>query len=172
MTSSLSSGRLGTIALLTAASALVLTGCGNSETRNPATGEIVEGGTTDIFTLQIGDCIVDPAAAGATSDDPVETASVSTVPCAESHDYEVYFHSTVSLTEYPEDEDELWYEGEEICYNAFQSFVGTPYETSTLDFFYYVPTKESWTLANDRAVDCLVFDPAGPVTGSLKNSQR
>ncbi len=46
------------------------------------------------------------------------------------------------------------------------------YEESTLDFFYYVPTQESWTLAIDRTVDCLLFDPAGPATGSPKGAQR
>ncbi len=165
---------------IVAAAAVLLTGCssvistfgGNSEVRDETTGEIVEGGTTDIFTLQIGDCINEPGAAGATSDDPVETAEVATVPCSEPHDYEVYFHDEVSFDEYPTNEDDLWAEGENFCYQAFEPFVGMAYEESTLDFFYDVPTQESWTLANDRAVDCLLFDPAGPATESLKGAQR
>ncbi len=100
--------------LLTGCSSVISTFGGNSEVRDETTGEIVEGGTTDIFTLQIGDCINEPGAAGATSDDPVETAEVATVPCSAPHDYEVYFHDEVSFDEYPTNEDDLWAEGENI----------------------------------------------------------
>lgn len=74
-----------------ATAAVAVSGCsileqftgGGTATRDD-TGEVVEGNdNTDVFTLQVGDCLND-----ATASETVET--IPTVPCAEPHDSEIY----------------------------------------------------------------------------------
>ena len=49
----------------------------------------------------------------------------------------------------------------------FEQFVGEAYLDSRFDFSYYYPTEASWS-RGDREVLCVIYDPAGPVTGSLE----
>lgn len=130
------------------------------ETRDEETGEIVTGGTTDVFQIRLGDCLNDPAH----DQDVVE---VETVPCAEPHDYEVYHHAELPDGEYPVG---VSGQADEICSTAFETFVGMPLEVSTLEFSHYTPTVGSW-LDGDRAVDCLIYG-AEQTAGSLKGAAR
>ena len=52
------------------------------------------------------------------------------------------------------------------CLAQFDAFVGLAYDSSTLDFYEYRPSEESWA-SGDRTVSCVIWDPAGQVTGSL-----
>ncbi len=157
------------IAVATAAvAALLLSGCSlinsltGGETRDD-TGTIVEGGTTDVFALAVGDCIGASTGTGEVSDVP-------TVPCAEPHDDEVYADFPLADGDYP-GEDAIFEQADQGCYDAFAPFVGIAYEDSTLDFSYYYPTSGSWA-QGDRLISCLIFDPAGQTTGSLEGAAR
>lgn len=137
---------------------------GSSEQRND-TGEIVEGGTTDVFTLAVGDCLTDTGSG-------VEVSEVPTVPCADPHAYEVYSELTLDAGDYPGD-DVVSQKAEEGCAAAFEPFVGLAYDSSTLDYTYYTPTETTWTQIDDRLVSCLISDTANAeTTGSLKGSAR
>ncbi|ALJ20088.1 septum formation family protein [Microbacterium sp. No. 7] len=136
-------------------------GPADTETRDAETGEIVEGGTTDVFTIRVGDCLNDPTTDG-------EVYEVTTVPCGEPHDYEVYHHAELADGEYPADLDE---QADALCMAAFADFVGVPFEESMLGFTYYTPTVQSWVQGGDRAVDCLVYDQA-LTTGTLAGTAR
>ena len=67
------------------------------------------------------------------------------------------------------------------CVPAFTEFVGVDYYESTLDFWWMTPTEETWTQANDRLVQCIVYEPdpadatgetSLEVTGSLEGAAR
>ncbi len=143
-----------------AAATLLLTACGQSETRDES-GEITTGGDTDVFTLQVGDCL------GA-----IETGEVNdvpTVPCSEPHQLEVFGEYSFPDGDYPGD-DTISTTADEECIALFDAFVGLAYEESALGVTYYTPTQESWESGDDRLVSCLVGDPAQDVTGSLEGA--
>jgi hypothetical protein len=134
--------------------------------------ELLEGGDTDVYDLSVGDCINDPVEP--LPDEVVEVDSVDTVDCAEPHEAEVY-----ALTDLPGDaaasfpgDDAVAQQADEICIGGFQDYVGAPYESSSLDYSYYVPTAQSWS-RGDREVACLAVDYEGELlTGSVRGSGR
>jgi hypothetical protein len=159
---------LGAGALLLAG--LTLSGCSvlqdlvEPEPVRDATGEVVEGGQGDVFTVSVGDCLTEPAESGEVSDVPI-------VPCSEPHDAEIYHDFTLGGTEFPGDE-EVTRLADEGCIAAFEGFVGLPFEQSTLELSYYSPTETSWNQLEDRLVSCLIFAPEGPSSGSLEDATR
>jgi len=160
--------RAGLLAAAALAVTLPLAGCSNpfgafNDAVRDDTGEIAEGGQVDIFTIQVGDCLaVVPEG---------ETSSVGAVPCAEEHDGEVFHDFSLPAGDFPGDEavTDASLEG---CDAAFGQFVGVSWDESTLDYSYYAPTEETWTELDDRLVSCVIVDPAGPVTGTLKGAAR
>ncbi|MGR2751403.1 septum formation family protein [Agromyces arachidis] len=146
-------------ASLTGCSAIgqFLTGPAQPE-RDATTQEITEAGDADVFALRVGDCL-DMVVA-----DQVE--SVPVVPCSEPHSDEVYHDFQMPDGEFPGD-DAVNSAAETGCLDAFQPFVGMAFEESQLDISWYVPTQDSWNQMNDRAISCMVSDPAGEVTGTL-----
>jgi hypothetical protein len=147
--------------------ALPLTGCALGDLlpapqpeRDETTQEIVEEGQADVFALRVGDCM-----------NTVEEELVSevpVVPCAEPHDDEVYFDFLLDDGEYPGD-DAVLEVADTGCLPEFEAFVGLAYDSSTLDFYAYRPSEESWA-TGDRTVSCVIWDPAGQVTGSLQGA--
>lgn len=122
-------------------------------------GRIIEANEqTDAFALQVGDCLDDATATG-------EVETVPTVPCDEPHDSEIYSSHQLGQSGYP-GVDVVIEQAESLCLPAFEQFVGEPYLESRFDFSYYYPTEESWA-NGDREVLCVIYDPEGPVTGSL-----
>lgn len=161
-------GRRSPIALVAVgAVALFLSGCSIIGPLVPADepvrdedGLIVEPNEqTDAFTLVVGDCLDDAEAQG-------EITTVPTVPCSDPHDSEIYAAFELTGSAYP-GEDTVTGKAEVLCLPAFEEFVGEPYLDSRFDFAYYYPTAESWA-SGDREVLCVIYDPAGPVTGSLR----
>ncbi|RPF28440.1 septum formation family protein [Georgenia muralis] len=145
-----------------------LTGCGPTAVRDD-TGAVATAGTVDAFSVALGDCVSEGGAEA--SEEVVEVSQVEVVPCAESHDSEVYAVFDLADGEFPGDEAVMG-SADEGCYGAFAEFVGAAYEDSTLDFGTYFPTEESWNGFDDREVVCLLVDPAGAVTGTLKGAAR
>ncbi|GAA1700631.1 hypothetical protein GCM10009792_21000 [Microcella alkalica] len=158
---------LGVLAVASATAAL--SGCaflsqftGAGEAQRDTEGQVVEGNeSTDVFTLRVGDCLND---SGAT--EQVET--VPTTPCDEPHDSEVYASVIMTEDDYPRQEAILERADVE-CLTEFEAFVGGSWDDSPYDFSYYFPTEGSWG-EGDREILCVIYDPAGPVTGSLEGS--
>lgn len=122
-------------------------------------GRIIEPNEqTDAFALQVGDCLDDATETG-------EVQTVPTVPCDEPHDSEIYSAHLLGQSAYPGEEAVIG-QAEALCLPAFEQFVGEPYLESRFDFSYYYPTEASWA-NGDREVLCVIYDPEGPVTGSL-----
>lgn len=149
------------------AASLLLAGCsllpGNSTggaTSNPDTGS---GGSVGVFTVQVGDCLNDPGVAGQITD-------VVQVDCAQPHNSEVYASIQMTDGQFP-GEAAVKEQALADCTTEFTAFVGMEYTASALDFSYYYPTENTWA-NGDREILCLIVDPAGPVTGSLRGAAR
>lgn len=101
-------------------------------------------------SLKVGDCFDDTAAMFAGE----EFFRVPSVPCTQPHDNEV-FH----VAQYPgatfvlDDIDRF---ADLVCYGAFEPYVGRSYETSVIDYAWFVPTADSWR-RGDREVTCIAF---------------
>lgn len=133
---------------------------GDTATRDDS-GEVIEGNdSTDVFTIQVGDCLND-----ATASETVET--IPTVPCSEPHDSEVYFSLMLDGDAFP-GSDAVKAEADAACLDAFAGFAGVEYSDSLYFYSYYIPTESSWA-GGDREILCTIFDEAGQVTGSLQN---
>jgi hypothetical protein len=154
-----------------ATAAVALSGCsileqftgGGNATRDDS-GEVVEGNdNTDVFTLQVGDCLND-----ATASETVET--IPTVPCAEPHDSEIYASIILEGDTFPGSEAVIA-EADAACLEAFPGFAGIEYADSQYYYSYYFPTEGSWA-GGDREILCTIYDEAGQVTGSLENIGR
>lgn len=161
--------RTGSIVAALTVGALTLTGCSaisnlfpQEAARDAETQEISEAGETDVFSLAVGDCFNDQ--------DATEIDSVEAIPCSDAHDYEAYLAFDVS--------DEEAYPGDEVvsqaaqdgCLAGFDTFVGMPYEDSSLDFNYLSPTEGSWE-SGDHEILCIVMGP-DKTTGSLAGVTR
>ena len=147
------------IVTASAAALLLLSACGQSETRDEG-GEIVSGGDTDVFSLE--------------SLEQTEISSVPTVPCADPHNNEVYGEYTFPEGDFP-GADVVEQTAMEQCLALWESFVGIPYnaETSTLEVFPIYPLQAGWEGADDRLVTCAIWDKTSPeVTGSLAGAAR
>jgi hypothetical protein len=133
-------------------------------TAQPPTTAAPEGPEdTNVFTLQVGDCLVDPSSEGEVSEIPV-------VPCSEPHTGEIFLSHTMTETALPSDAE---MEGiiDETCVTQFATFVGIPYEDSVLEVSWLSPTAESWD-AGDRELLCIVNGPSNQVVGTLEGSNR
>lgn len=142
------------------AAAFALSGCALLERpERDSTGQVTEGEeTTDVFTLRVGDCLND-------ADATEQVDTVPTTPCDEPHDSEVFASVIVPEDEYP-GQGAILELADVECLAEFETFVGGPWDASPYDFSYYFPTEGSWS-EGDREILCVIYDPEGPVTGSL-----
>lgn len=100
------------------------------------------------------------------TDEPSEVGELPILDCTEPHDGEVYFIHSFEGDEYPAD---VLTTADEVCFNEFESYVGAPYETSSLDIQYLYPTESSWDLG-DREVVCIVVPLEGQLSEVVKGS--
>ncbi len=117
--------------------------------------------------LPTGTCVTDTSR-------PEDVASVTPTDCAAEHTGEVYL--SVVLTQ-PADTPypglEVLEEGaRELCRGqAFETYVGVPFAESRFFTYALVPTEASWA-GGDRDVACVLYDVAGPMTGTQQGSGR
>lgn len=113
------------------------------------------------LAYEIGDCFLEPTP---------DMAHPRFLECSEPHDYEVYSEFEVPDTpdgDYPGDE-RMFQAADEGCLDAFDDFVGAPWEESLYDFAFVAPDEETWTDYDDRLVQCFAVDPEGQHAGSLE----
>ncbi len=156
----------GLAALILGAASLALAGCslfgGTSGTPTHASTD-ASTDSADVFTIKVGDCLNDGALEG-------QVSTVPTVDCSKPHDSEAFASIIMTDGEFPGD-DAVKTQAESGCTAQFNTFIGMDYGTSKLDYSYYYPTSDSWA-QGDREILCLVLDPAGQTTGSLKGAAR
>lgn len=123
-------------------------------------------GGASVQEFSVGQCINDPIVA---EDAEQEVGELPVVDCSEPHTGEVFFVEVLTDAEYPADAATR---GDEICYNAFEPFVGISYEESALYVTSLYPTTTSWD-AGDRQIVCLIIDADGAqMTGSAKGTAQ
>ena len=162
-------GAVGVLLALTGCSALEGVLSGGEPVRDDATGQIVEAAEASAFQIRVGDCM--NSGPEAQSEETFEVETVPTVPCSEPHDSEIYASHQLPDGDYPGD-DAVALAGDEVCYEEFTGFVGKTWDESVLEYTMFFPTQESWESMDDREVLCIVLDPSGDVTGSLKGAAR
>lgn len=140
--------------------ALVAGGCGSSTD---------EAGASTLFRLQTGDCFTSSAG---TSDRIVEIKDVTTVPCADAHDGEVFAvvpYPAAGKAAYPGDEAVAEFASGE-CLARFTDYTGTTYDDSDLQIATVRPDRDSWTEKDDRDVACVLYQPGVTLTGSRRKA--
>lgn len=150
---------------------LSLSGCsfiqgltGGNDANRDDQGNVQEQDNIDIFSLKLGDCKMADDTTG-------EIQDADVVPCDQPHDEEVFFEYTMDDGEF--DSAAITTAGNDVCYGEeFTNFIGIPYDDSTLKVWYLTPTQQTWEQANDRLIQCIVTDPAGQTTDSLKGSKK
>ncbi|AXL12370.1 hypothetical protein DXT68_09625 [Microbacterium foliorum] len=149
---------------LTGCSAIngILGGGAGDADRDEETGQVTESSNIDIFALKLGDCKM------ASASGLIEDADV--VPCDQPHDEEVYYEITMKDGEFSEEDVDT--ASQECIGDAYTSFIGVAYDDSALEVYPITPTQDTWDQLNDRVVQCVVTDPAGQTTGSLKGAAR
>ncbi|GLK18342.1 septum formation family protein [Herbiconiux flava] len=165
----ISPSRLSFAAAALLVTGLSLTGCtalfpsSAPPATDSSTGEEIEQTDTDVFALSVGQCLNDT--------DGTEVSEVPLVDCADEHDFEVYSDFELTGDEFP-GTDEINTQADAQCLSDFESFVGISYDDSTLGYTYFTPTEGSWTDGDDRLVSCLIGDPNGKVSGTLKGAAK
>jgi len=149
---------------LTGCSAInsILGGGSGDADRDEDTGQVTESANIDIFSLKLGDCKMESPSG------LIEDADV--VPCDQPHDEEVYYEITMDDGEFSEEAVDA--ASQECIGDAYTTFVGITYDESALEVFPITPTKDTWDGFDDRVVQCVIVDPAGQTTGSLKGAAR
>jgi hypothetical protein len=122
--------------------------------------------TNSVEDLKPGDCFDDPTANGEFIE---EIETVPMVDCDDPHDNEVYANLNAVDGAFPGD-DALYEEAVVRCLPLFESYVGSPYDTSRLDIVPITPLAEGWA-DGDRAITCVLYDlELNKLTGSMKSS--
>jgi hypothetical protein len=144
------------------------------ETTTTTEAPVEAGQVLYVYRPGVGDCF-DRRRLG-----PDEGGSrvVLLLDCSLPHTFEVFWVfdlDEAALDRTPGGVPEQGYPGEDpiiavakrTCVQPFADFVGRPYERSTLELGWVVPTAGQWDDGN-RTVGCTVYDPAG---GRLIDSQ-
>jgi hypothetical protein len=150
---------LGSVAI----AGLLVVGLGacSDDPERDESGAVTEGGDESVFEIAVGDCMTD-SATGQVSDLPV-------VPCTEPHVGEVYHTYEVPGDTFPGDFSQVT---TEQCEGpAFQEYVGVAYQQSAFVYTTLEPTAQSWE-QGDHELVCVLTDPAGNTTGSLRGANR
>ena len=153
-------------AVLALVGILFLGGDGDGADAEP-TPTTAAGDPVAVDLVEVGTCFNDPGDEGTQ-----QYTDLPVVGCDEPHDNEVYhLFDAPGGAAYPGDE-EIAQVTEAGCYEAFEAYVGKPYEQSNLEILAVPPTQEVWE-SGDREVLCAVYDAertelTGPVRGSAR----
>ena len=140
-----------------------LSGC----TATAATSTPVPTGSAtvaNVFAMKVGDCLTDDNSLGGDA----TVTHVPIVKCSVSHTSEVIASILLkgANAAYP-GTDSVNATADQRCNAPYEKFTGATLKTTALDYTFYVPTAGGWK-QGDRQILCVVYNPAGPVTGSLK----
>ncbi|KJQ55562.1 hypothetical protein RS85_00626 [Microbacterium sp. SA39] len=136
-------------------------GSGDAD-RDEETGQVTESANVDVFSVKVGDCMLDTGTGTLTD--------ANVVPCTDPHDQEIYHEIIMEDGEFSE--DAINAASEDCIGDAYTSFIGVAYADSAFDVTTITPTKKSWEQGDDRILQCVIVDPAGQTTGSLEGAGR
>ncbi|GAA3218277.1 hypothetical protein GCM10017691_00970 [Pseudonocardia petroleophila] len=122
---------------------------------------------TSVLNLEVGQCIADAA----TGD---QVSSLPTVDCSEPHAGEIYALPQLPDGDFPGDEA-VNEQAQQLCSGqAFQDYVGKPYQDSEIYYSTLSPSLETWNEDDDREIVCILTTQDGsPLeAGSLRGANR
>lgn len=132
-------------------------------------GGTEKAGASALFHLQPGECFHSSAG---TAGRTVEVKDVSSVPCGDAHDGEVFAvvtHPAAKDVAYPGDEAVADFAGAE-CLQRFPAYTGASYDDSDLEVASVRPDHDSWVDKDDRDVACVLYQKDGTLTGSRRKA--
>lgn len=127
------------------------------------------GGAITLFNLETGQCFHSSAG---TEGRTVEVEDVTTLPCTEAHDGEVFAvatHPAAMDARYPGDDAVADFAAAE-CLEQFPAYTGASYDDSELEVATVRPDADSWADRDDRQVACVLYQKDGSLTGSRRRS--
>lgn len=141
----------------------------STTTTAPATSTTVPGIAVNENTLRIDECFNrdEGLSAGRTRD------ITTLVDCDDPHGFQIFFNLP-----YPADET-VEYPGDDImedfalaaCYQGFEGWSGSIYETSALEIGVFAPDREEFEEQSYRTILCYVFRADGDVlVGTARNA--
>jgi len=120
------------------------------------------GNSTSAFNMKVGQCIQIP--------DGDRVSSFETAECTAEHDGEVYHTLQLTDSTLPSD-SEMEDKATSACSDAFEDYVGTPYEESALEIYWTYPTSQTWS-RGDREIVCIATPTdSSKLTQSVKGSK-
>jgi len=144
---------------------LLLVACGGDEPARDEDGALQEAGEVRADRVREGDCFLEPEG------QPTQFATFDAVPCTEAHDYEVYELAEVPGERYP-GEEVVAEAARTACLDAYEPFVGAPFEGSAYSVLPITPTRETWEEDGDREIICALFEEGVEPTGSQRDAAR
>jgi hypothetical protein len=158
---------------ITERGAMTPAGCPDPETQvdSAAALGVDPGGDLVAFSvLAVGDCIADPydnVRQDANGDSWI--TGVTIVDCASAHYGEVYSVSVMQATSFVQ--DAIYSEADDLCYLAYEDFMGVDYADSEFYYEAYSPSPAGWKMG-DRETTCVATSFASDTVGSLQGSGR
>jgi hypothetical protein len=128
-------------------------------------GTVEKAGASALFHLRAGECFHSSAG---TAGRTVQVKDVSSVPCADAHDGEVFAvvaHPAAKDVPYPGDEALADFAAAE-CLQRFPAYTGGSYDDSDLEVASVRPDHDSWVDKDDREVACVLYKKDAALTGS------
>ncbi len=132
-----------------------VTGALAGEKENRAVAEGV--GTVNVLYLKPGHCV-------GTLEETARIEDLALVPCSQPHAVEVFATFDLPAGPWPGDAA-LQDLSDKGCTSRLKGYA--PTAPDSLDVFYLSPLQSAW--GDDRGVTCLVGDPAGRTTGSIRD---
>jgi hypothetical protein len=126
-------------------------------------------GASTLFRLKTGDCFRSSAGTSART---VEIKDVTTLPCADAHDGEVFAvvtHPAANDVPYPGDDAVADFASGE-CLTQFPAYTGAGYDNSDLQVATVRPDQDSWSDKDDREVACVLYQQGATLTGSRRKA--
>ena len=114
-----------------------------------------EGDLSEIASTEVGTCL---------QADPPQVSD-----CSTPHDYEVYFTAPLPGTRWQGEED-IDSTADDICYDTFDDYVGTSYDSSSYDYTFFAPSRGEWSKGRHEIVCVVVAYDDDYLTGSVKDS--
>jgi len=154
-------GRRGMVLAGIAVVGLLVAGCDG--------GKVDTAGASSVFHLQTGECFHSSAG---TAGRTVEVKDMSSVPCADTHDGEVFAvvtHPAAKGLAYPGDEAVADFAAAE-CLQRFPAYTGGSYDDSDLEVASVRPGHDSWVDKSDREVACVLYKKDATLTGSRRKA--
>lgn len=137
--------------LILAAIGITISECSSAD-RNDS-GDIVSSGDVQASDVRLGDCFNNLPA------ERESFSSVKAVPCSESHQWQLFYRGTLSLSSYSEVEvrkaaSDMCNDAANSLFNQMSAIKFDAFKNAELGFF--SPSKNSWSARNDRSLECLV----------------